>query len=286
MITEAKTNCPLCASPTPSVLLAEAGWISPEVERQLHQEHAHWKRSDGACPACVQQYLLQTLLQRGEAALHQSIQAVWPLDAEAAFGALPTPLRLHADPRFTGRGVTLAMVDGAFYPHPDLVQPVNRIRAWVNASAPASPALYFKSNETPHWPDWNAAAAGLWHGTMTSVAAAGNGWLSHGLYRGLASAADLVLIQTMDGNGHITNDSILRALQWLRENHAAYNIKVVNMSLGADPVESWKDHPIDAAVEALVRAGVTVVVAAGNNGERRLVPPATARKECVWCQTR
>ena len=276
MITEAKTSCPLCAMPTSSVLLAEAGWISPEVERQLHQEHAHWQRSDGACPACVQHYLLQTLLQRGEAALHQSIQAVWPLDAQAAFGALPTPLRLHADPRFTGKGVILAMVDSAFYPHPDLVQPVNRIRAWVNASDPALPASCFEADAAPRWPDWDGAAAGQWHGTMTSVAAAGNGWLSHGLYRGLASAAELVLIQTMDGDGRITNKSILRALQWLRQNHTALNIKVVNISLGADPVESWPGHPIDAAVEALVRAGVTVVVAAGNNGERRLVPPATA----------
>ncbi len=242
----------------------------------MRQAHPRWRRADGACPACVQQYLLQTLLDRGEAALHESIQAVWPLDAEAALGALPTPLRLHADPRFTGRGITLALVDSAFYPHPDLVQPVNRIRAWVDASEPAMPALYFRSHEAPRWPNWNAAASGQWHGTMTSVAAAGNGWLSHGLYRGLASDADLVLMQTMDRNGRISNDSIVRALRWLRQNHKALDLKVVNMSLGADATGALQENPIDAEVEALGGEGVTVVVAAGNNGERRLLPPATA----------
>jgi len=275
MTTTPTTYCPLCETPTPRALLAQAGWISPEVETQLRNDHPEWRRSDGACPACVQQYLLQTLLNKGEAALHESIQAVWPLDAEAAFGALPTPLRLHADPRFTGKDVTLAMVDSAFYPHPDLCMPSNRIRAWVDASLPSLQALYFKPNDTPRWPGWDAAASGQWHGTMTSVAAAGNGWLSQGLYRGLASDAHLVLIQTMDRDGNITNDSILRALRWLRQNRMALDLKVVNMSLGGDPI-SLKNNPIDAEIEMLVRAGVAVVVAAGNEGERRLLPPATA----------
>jgi hypothetical protein len=37
----------------------------------------------------------------------------------AAFGAIPTPLRLHADPRLTGRGSVIALIDRGFYPHPD-----------------------------------------------------------------------------------------------------------------------------------------------------------------------
>ena len=66
-------------------------------------------------PARTQEELLHTLLAQGDAALHEQIQAVWPLDVAAAFGALPTPLRLHADPRFTGKGVTMALIDVGFY---------------------------------------------------------------------------------------------------------------------------------------------------------------------------
>jgi len=32
---------------------------------------------------------------------------------------------MHSDPRFSGKGVTIALVDAGFYPHPDLVQPHN-----------------------------------------------------------------------------------------------------------------------------------------------------------------
>src|ERR671924_133562 len=86
--------CPLCGVATSAAALAEAAWASPEVEARLIRAHPRWRRSDGACPACVQQALLETLLEKGEAALHERIQSVWPLDAEAAFGALPTPLRM------------------------------------------------------------------------------------------------------------------------------------------------------------------------------------------------
>jgi len=37
--------------------------------------------------------------------------------------------RLEAHPDYAGRGVTIGFVDVGFYPHPDLVQPHNRIRA-------------------------------------------------------------------------------------------------------------------------------------------------------------
>ena len=43
---------------------------------------------------------------------------------------LSTPLRLDADERFTGRGVTIAFLDSGFYPHVDLTTPRNRILAY------------------------------------------------------------------------------------------------------------------------------------------------------------
>ena len=154
------TVCPFCQHPTPPEKLAEVNWLSAETLTDLAEHHPGWRSADGACPGCVQEALLQTLLAQGEAALHERIQQAWPLDAEAAFGAIPTPLRLHADPRFTGRGVTIAMVDVGFYPHPDLTQPANRIRAWVDASDPAGPqALFFGPEDQPVWPGWDGLHA-------------------------------------------------------------------------------------------------------------------------------
>lgn len=239
-------------------------------------EHRGWADEADSCPACLQEQLLHTLLESGDDALHRRIQDVWPIDAEAAFGALPTPLRLHADPRYTGRGVTMAMIDSAFYPHPDLVWPANRIRAWVDATRDPVEALTFGPERVPRWPDWDLGRPAQWHGLMTSAAAAGNGWLSHGLYRGLASGADLVLIQTQDERGQITNAAITRAMHWLRVHGPALGVRVVNLSVGGDPVRRLDGNPVDQAVAALVAKGMVVVAAAGNDGRRSLLPPATA----------
>jgi len=269
------TACPTCGRPTTAVALSETSWLEPATLAQLAAAHPHWQKEDGTCPACVQQALLYTWLSQGDAALHDHVQRVWPLDAAAAFGAIPTPLRLHADPRFTGRGVTMAILDSGFYPHPDLTQPRNRIRAWVDATCEPVHVARFRSDEPPRWPGWEAGAPAQWHGTMTAVTAAGNGHLSHGLYRGLASEAELVLIQVSDGHG-IHNPAIARALRWLVDHHATWGVRVVNMSFGGDEVATLRGNPVDAAVACLVAQNVVVTVAAGNDGTRRLVPPATA----------
>jgi subtilisin family serine protease len=209
-------SCLVCGAASSPSELADARWLSTEaLDRMAHQQ-PRWRREDGACPACVQHLLLEMLLEKGEDALHESVQRAWPLDAEAAFAALPTPLRLHAHPRYTGAGVTLGLVDAAFYPHPDLTRPRNRIRAWVDASREPARAVRLREDETPRWPRWDAGEPGQWHGLMTSAVAAGNGALSHGLCRGLAPDARLVLVQVRDVSGRITNESIARALDWLR----------------------------------------------------------------------
>src|SRR2546422_4830077 len=82
---------------------------------------------------------------------------------------LSTPLRMDADERFTGRGVTIAFLDSGFYAHPDLTKPRNRILAYHSIVATEGDKT---SLDTPD--------ASSWHGMMTSVVAAGNGGLSHG----------------------------------------------------------------------------------------------------------
>lgn len=268
--------CPLCGLPSSPPVLREANWLPPGVEEQIQRHHPEWREKDGACPACIQQALLQTLLEHGDAAMHESIQSVWPLDAEAAFGALPTPLRMHGDPRFRGRGVTLAMIDAAFYPHPDLIQPRNRILAWADASRARVQRRYFNPTDAPQWPGWDDLHPAQWHGMMTSSSAAGNGWMSHGLYCGLASEANLVLVQVCERDSHVHNASIARALRWLLRHRRDFDLRIVSVSVGGDPASQADGDAVDDAVAALSRAGITVIAAAGNDGQRQLRPPATA----------
>jgi serine protease AprX len=136
---------------------------------------------------------------------------------------------------------------------------------------------YYGPSDRPAWPGWAERNPAQWHGLMTSAVAAGNGWQSRGLYRGLAPEAGLVLVQVREPGGKVgSNAAIRRALEWLLRRGPALGVRVVNLSVGGDTVPTLRGNAVDEAVEALVRAGITVVAAAGNDGRRRLVPPATA----------
>jgi serine protease AprX len=189
---------------------------------------------------------------------------------------LPTPLRMHADDRFTGRGVTVAQIDSGFFPHDDLVKPRNRIRAWADAVREPVRSKRFSADEHPAWPGWNSRHHCQWHGLMTTAAAFGNGFLSKGVYRGIATDTDLVLIQTWDKHGHITNETLARALRWIHRHRDDLNIRVVSISVAGDRITPLEGNAVDEAVRDLVEVGVVVVAAAGNKAGEDMVPPATA----------
>ncbi len=267
--------CPITGRPTTDAELAEVRWLAPRVIDHIRTHNPDWTPDQGACPSYVQQALLEILLEEGDMAFHQSVQAQVPLDAEAAFGAIPTPLRLHADVRYTGKGATIAMIDSDFYPHPDLTHPTNRVRAFVDATQDPPALVVFGPDDTPDWPGAHDGRSAQWHGTMTATAAAGNGWQSHGLYRGLASDADLVLVKTYQEGVGISDAVIARALRWAADHAEAFGIYVVNLSLGGEAPPT-PGNAIDVGIQALVDAGVVVTAAAGNDGVRRLVPPASS----------
>ena len=180
---------------------------------------------------------------------------------------IPTPVRLGTSQSLTGKGVTIAFLDSGFYPHPDLTEPVNRVLAFHDITQPEAQLL--ADTQVQGW---------QWHGTQTSVAAAGNGFLSEGIYRGLASDAEVVLVKISD-KGKISDDHIARGLHWVIANKERYNIRIVSMSLGGDEDVSFNESLVDRAAEEAVKAGVIVVVAAGNSGcssNPRPIPPANS----------
>ena len=182
------------------------------------------------------------------------------------FAVIPTPTRLEADAGYTGKGVTIAFLDSGFYPHPDLIEPTNRIIAYKDLSD-EKPCL-LSTGESETW---------QWHGTQTSVAAAGNGHLCDGVYRGLAHEANLVFVKVSE-KGRITEENIARGIKWVIENRERYNIRVLNISLGGDEDVPCSRSIIDQAAEEAIRRGIVVVVAAGNSGAdgRHSIPPANS----------
>ncbi len=179
------------------------------------------------------------------------------------YAVIPTADRLNVDDRFTGRGVTIAFLDSGFYQHADLVEPNSRIAVLhdINGDEIAS--------DTKPVESWH------WHGTQTTVAAAGNGYLCEGKYRGVASDARLVLVK-VSSEGRISEANIEQGLRWVIENRERFNIRVLNISLGGDNDVPCSQSTIDQLAEEAVRQGIVVVVAAGNTTDRPPIPPANS----------
>ncbi|MBC7932081.1 MAG: S8 family serine peptidase [Rubrivivax sp.] len=206
------------------------------------------------CPRCIR------LFERARAQM-EKYAAIF----EQGRYVLPTWLRLGADERFTGRGVTIAFLDSGFYKHADLTTPQSRILAFHNIIPRGTGTL-------------ESVAVASWHGTMTSVVAAGNGALSGGFFRGIAPDANVVLVK-VSKSGHILEKNIERGLKWVLENRERYRIRVVNISAGGDFEQSYLDNALCQLVEKCIRAGLVVVCAVGNAGwepGHPVLPPASS----------
>ena len=220
-----------------------------------------WEPEQGICEACLTHFR----------ALQERLQTDNHIFRDGTYQILPTPLRVGADERFTGRGVTIAFLDSGFYPHPDLTEPNNRVVRYVNiVNDPTSSQDSDEEFRTPN--------ASSWHGMMTSVVATGNGHLSNGLYRGIASEARVVLVKVGSASRILHND-ICRGIEWVIAHRARYGIRIINISCGGDYEASYLTDKLSQAAEAAVRAGLVVVCAAGNAGStpnHAVLPPASA----------
>lgn len=230
--------------------------LDEDVRRLLVANAADKDGFDEVCGRCVRIFSLAKDQIVADAAVQKDGSHV-----------LSTPLRLDADERFTGKGVTIAFLDSGFYPHVDLTSPRNRIVAYRSLIDPDG-----KLDSLFH-PD-----VASWHGMMTSVVAAGNGSLSNGFYRGLAPDSDVVLVK-LARTGRITDDDIFVGLEWILENRERYGIRVVNISAGGDDEQNYLTDPLSQIVEQCSREGIVVVCAVGNAGHmpnHPVVPPASA----------
>ncbi|HYT73410.1 MAG TPA: S8 family serine peptidase, partial [Vicinamibacterales bacterium] len=98
---------------------------------------------------------------------------------------------------------------------------------------------------------------------------AGNGFDSLGARAGIAPAADVVSLKVLDAHANGYTSNVIAALGWVATNRLTYNIRVVNLSVGAPVTESYKTDPLTLAAKRVVDQGVVLVTAAGNLGTNR-----------------
>ena len=137
----------------------------------------------------------------------------------------------------TGAGVTVYVVDtGIFAGHVDFG---GRVAAGFNAFA-----------------DNGGTADCNGHGTHVAGVIGGSTY-------GVAKSATLVPVRVLDCTGSGTISTLLAGLDWVLADHAlSSRSAVVNMSLGGNASSA-----LDVHVNQLLAAGLTTIVAAGNNNQ-------------------
>ena len=161
---------------------------------------------------------------------------------------------------YTGKGVGVCILDTGIYEHIDFTG-----RIWTFYDF-----LDFKRR--PY--DDNG------HGTHVAGLVAGDGTASMGKYRGAAPGCGIISLKVLDRYGTGSQDDVLRALRWIRENRQQYRIRVVNISVGTT-CNSKRNHArLLESVEQLWDEGVVVVTAAGNQGPRpgSITAPGSSKK--------
>ncbi len=261
-------KCPLCKDPVEKLVYRFHIENEQEVINRIKADHRDWVERDGACTRCLDYYQTEALIAKK---ILPEVGPYFSVKSVDDFIILPTSLRLNAEPHFTGKGITICLIDSGFYLHNDLTKTKNRVKVVIDITEPSRETEYFLA---PH--------SESWHGTMTSVVCAGDGFASDGLYRSIASEAELVLIKAQTtnandpANGKITNQSIADAMRWVLAHHQKYSIRIVSISVGADLTESHDENEINELAEELIKNGIVVVAAVGNDVNGQLKPPASA----------
>jgi serine protease AprX len=150
----------------------------------------------------------------------------------------------------TGAGVNVAVLDtGVYAQHPDL------------------------QGRVVHCEDFSHEARGqarcadtFGHGTFMAGLIAGDGTSSNGKYMGAAPDAGLVSVKVAGYDGEADVSNVLAGIQWVVAHRSDYDIRVLNLSLGTDSAQDYRLSPLDFAVEKAWKAGIVVVVSAGNTG--------------------
>jgi serine protease AprX len=180
---------------------------------------------------------------------HEAVATSWLTDVRSALGADATGL--------TGAGVDVAVIDSGITPVAGLDAPGKVLRG---------PDLSFDASD-PRLRDLDA----LGHGTHLAGIMAGPD--------GVAPDARLVSVKVGAANGAVDVSQVIAAVDWVVEHKddAGLHVRVLNLSIGFDTAQPASVDPLAYAVDRAWRAGIVVVVAAGNDAktDRRLSSPAS-----------
>jgi serine protease AprX len=170
----------------------------------------------------------------------------------------------------TGKGVNVAVIDTGVADVPAL-SGSDKVVAMVDLSAEAAvPEAQF-ADTYGHGTHMAGIIAGRDPGADPALAAAHPEW-----FLGVAPDAGLVSVKVGDNTGGVDVSQVIAGVDWVVDHAAELRIRVLNLSYASGSTLSYTTDPLAYAVERAWKAGIVVVVAAGNDGRgtRQLATPA------------
>ena len=166
----------------------------------------------------------------------------------------------------TGRGIGVAVLDSGITSWHDDLTSDGRGGRYPYGQQRVSKFVDFVNSQTMPYDDHG-------HGSHVAGIILGNGYDSYGRQSGMAPDAALISLKVLDGQGRGSISTIISALEWVANNADRYNIRVVNLSLGAAVTQSYWVDPLALAARRLTERGIVVVSAAGNLGKNAAGQP-------------
>jgi serine protease AprX len=162
---------------------------------------------------------------------------------------------------YDGAGIGIAVIDSGVASWHDDLSGTNGSQLFPYGNQRVRKFVDFVNGRTAPYDDNG-------HGTHVAGIIGGNGYDSNfGEKSGIAPRANIISLKVLDANGVGSISSMIAAMNWVAQNYLAYNIRVVNMSVGARITESYFTDPLTLAAKALTDRGIVVVTAAGNFGK-------------------
>src|SRR4051812_11611787 len=171
----------------------------------------------------------------------------------------------------TGHDVTVAVIDTGVAPVPGLTAADDKL---MNG-----PDLSFDGQS----PD-TRYVDGFGHGTHMAGIIGGedDGWKKDvpnpALFAGVAPESQILNVKVGTADGGVDVSQVIAALNWVTQHKddAGMHVRVISLAYGTLSPQPWQVDPLARAVEGAWKAGITVVVAAGNDGNAatRLLMPA------------
>ena len=161
----------------------------------------------------------------------------------------------------TGKGVGVAVLDTGIFPHKDFDDRIVGFADFIN-------------RRTGPYDDCG-------HGSHICGIIGGSGVASDGRYQGMAPGCHLIVVKVLDRKGNGSVSGVLAGIEWLLERKEELGIRILNISVGSGGKKSMSENSVLVrGVNRAWDAGLVVVVAAGNNGPKRMsvTTPGISRK--------